>query len=271
MDDKQLIKFEKVPLAVYFVVGSTLIWFALAIASPFIKTIGTFIGIFSIILLLASSLGIIELFSEHKKGYKKDVVKNWAIFFYFAGFIITGILLKRLSNKLPSQEVSYKRPFTWKRWYKFNKQRIPLFLSIISVILFTGLLDFDIPELRFNFKSHFDAITNLYSNNNKSMATFMIFILNITSIVQIFNTVTFGQKKNPFSVYLITALMLIELVAFGLYLYAFLVEPSLSPTYKMTNSAILSIGIFSAGILFGLASTFFAWKYVDWKYVKIEE
>jgi len=271
MDEKQIVKFEKIPLAVYFVVGSAVIWLALAVLSPFIKTTGTFIGVFSIILLLASSLGIIELFSEHKNGYKKDVVKNWAIFFYFAGFIVTGILLHMFSKKLPDQTITYKRPFTWKRWYKFNKQRIPLFLSIISVVLFTGLLDFDIPELRFNFKSHFDAITNLYSNNNKSMATFMIFLLNITSIVQSFNTVTFGQKKNPFSVYLITLLMVIELVAFSLYLYAFLVEPSLSPTYQMTNSAKLSIGIFSAGILFGLASTFFAWKYVDWKYVKIEE
>src|SRR5690606_38930294 len=106
---------------------------------------------------------------------------------------------------------------------------------------------------KFSLKSHFDAITSLYSNQYKSAATFMVFLLNIVAIVQIFNTITFGQKKNPLSLYLITALTVVEIAAYIFYVYVFMVEPTLSPTYKLTASAQFSMSVFGIGILFGIA------------------
>lgn len=262
---------NKLPLATYFAIVSTLLWAGLAIYSPFIRSIGTFVGIFAVIMLFASALGVIELLSQHKNGYKKDVLKNWAYFYFIGGPIITGVLLLLLSNQIPAKEQSLKRPFSWKRWYRFNKQRIPFFLSLISVILFTGFVDFELTELRFSLKSHFDAITNLYSNNNKSLATFLVFALNLLSIIQIFNTVIFGQKKNPFSLILITVLTVMQVVSFIYYTYIFMVEPSLSPNYTYTASAFNSLTLFTLGTIFAVAANVFAWIYVDWKYVKIED
>lgn len=264
-------KTEKLPIATYAAIISTLLWSALAIYSPFIKTIGTFVGIFAVIMMISGALGVVELISEHKKGYKKDVLKKWGMYFMFGGFIITGVLLMIKSNNIVDNTVSFKKPFSWKRWYKFNKKNIPLYLSIISVLLITGLVDFKVQEIKFELKSHFDAINNLYSNDFKSMATFMVFGLNLLSMVQVFNTVTFSKTRSPFSTILTTLLTLLEVVAFGFYLYVFVVEPSVSLNYEYTASVFTSLAIFGSGLIFIILATVFSWIYVDWKYVKIEE
>ncbi|WP_025724472.1 hypothetical protein [Acholeplasma granularum] len=262
---------KKLPLSTYFAIATTVIWSIITILSPNIKAVGTFIGVFGAILALASGMGVIELFSEHKKGYKKSVLKNWGIFFLVFGFVVTGILLLNDSSKLPDETLSFKKPFTWKRWYKFNKQRIPLFLTIIAVLLITGLVDFRVNEIRFELKSHFDAINNLYSNNLKSMATFMVFALNLLSIIQIFNSVSYSKTRAPFNVIISTALTAIMTAAYGAYAYVFIIEPTVSANYTYGSSVYFSLIVFGLGILFSIASTVFSWKYIDWKYVKIEE
>ena len=269
MESKQ--QKEKLPIATYFAIGSTILWTLIAFFSPNIAAIGTFVGIFAIILMLSSGMGVIELFSEHKNGYKKEVLKNWGIFYLFAGFVATGVLLLIQSNKMPHTDTSFKKPFSWKRWYKFNKQRIPLYLSIIAVLLITGLVDFRVQEVRFELKSHFDAINNLYSNDLKSMATFMVFALNLLSIIQIFNTVSYSKTKAPVNTFIATFLTTLEVAAYGTYMYVFIIEPTVSSNYTYTGSVFFSLTVFGLGILFTVLSTVFAWKYIDWKYVKIEE
>ena len=262
---------KKLPLSTYFVIGTTVIWSIVTLISPYIKTIGTFVGLFGAILAMASGMGVIELISEHKHGYKKSVLKNWSVFYLFVGFIVTGILLKRDANKLPDETVSFKKPFTWKRWYKFNKQRIPLYFSILAVLIIVGLVDFRVTEIRFELKSHFDAVNNLFSNQYKSMATFMVFALNLLSIIQIFNAVSFAKTKAPFNVFISTALTTLMVIAYALYTYVFIIEPSVSPNYSYSSSVFFSLGSLGFGIIFTVASTVFKWKYIDWKYVKIEE
>lgn len=262
---------KKLPLSTYFVIATTVIWSIITMISPMIKTVGTFVGIFGAILAMASGMGVIELLSEHKHGYKKSVLKNWSIFYLFVGFIITGILLKRDANKLPDETLSFKKPFTWKRWYKFNKQSIPLYFTILAVFIIVGLVDFRITEIRFELKSHFDAVNNLYSNQYKSMATFMVFALNLLSIIQIFNAVSFAKTKAPFNVFISTGLTLLMVAAYAMYAYVFIIEPSVSPSYRYSGSVFFSLGTLGFGIILTIASTVFKWKYIDWKYVKIEE
>lgn len=262
---------DKLPLSTYFAIISTVLWSIITIISPNIKAVGTFVGIFGAIITLASGMGVIELFSEHKNGYKKSVLKVWGLFYICFGFIVTGILMIKFAKKIPDETINFKKPFTWKRWYKFNKQRIPLFLSIVSVLLIVGLVDFNVNELGFELKSHFDAVNNLYSNTFKSMATFMVFVLNLLSIIQIFNASGYAKTKSPFSTYVSTALTIFMIAAFVAYAYVFIIEPSVSANYSYTGSVFFSLTTLGLGVIFSVASTIFSWKYIDWKYVKIEE
>lgn len=262
---------KKLPLSTYFAIGTTILWSVITIISPNIKAVGTFVGLFGAILTIASGMGVIELLSEHKHGYKKNVLKNWGIFYLMFGFIITGVLLIRDARKMPDDILSFKKPFTWKRWYKFNRQRIPLILSIVAVLLIVGLVDFRVSEIKFELQSHFHAINNLYSNTYKSLATFLVFVLNLLSIIQIFNSVSFGKTKAPINVFLSTGLTTLMVAAYAIYMYIFIIEPSVSTNYKYTGSVFISLTVLGLGVIFTVASTVFKWIYIDWKYVKIEE
>jgi len=262
---------KKLPLSTYFAIVTTVIWSGITIISPNIKAVGTFIGLFGAIITMASNINIIELLSEHKHGYKKSVLKNWGIFYILFGFIVTGILMRKDANKLSDETVSFQKPFTWRRWYKFNKQRIPLYLSIVAVLIIVGLVDFRVSEIRFELKSHFDAINNLYSNTYKSMATFMVFVLNLLAIIQIFNAVSYGKTRAPFNVFISTGLTTFMVVAYAMYAYVFIIEPSVSSNYSYSGSVFFSLISLGLGVAFAVASTIFKWKYIDWKYVKIEE
>lgn len=163
-----------------------------------------------------------------------------------------------------------------KRWYKFNKQKLPMFLTIIASIAFTGFLDFQLKnqenKMLFELKSHFTT-NNMMGHENGGPAMFMIFILNILAMIQIFNTVNFSGKRSPVNLYLITGLTVLQLASFGYYLSLLFAEQAIRPSFVISQmpSAIISITVFTIGIIIQLASTVLAFMYVDWKYVKIEE
>lgn len=164
----------------------------------------------------------------------------------------------------------------FKRWYKFNKQRIPMFLTILAAIFFTGFLDFKMHNqdnvLIFELKSHFTT-NNAMGYENGNMAMFMIFLLNLLAIIQIFNTVSFSSKRSPLNLYLITGLTVLQLGSYGFYLSKLFAEQAVRASFVISQMphAITSITVFTLGIIIQLASTILAWMYVDWKYVKIED
>ena len=61
------------------------------------------------------------------------------------------------------------------------------------------------------------------------------------------------------------------IAAFVAYAYVFIIEPSVSANYSYTGSVFFSLTTLGLGVIFSVASTIFSWKYIDWKYVKIEE
>ena len=73
---------DKLPLSTYFAIISTVLWSIITIISPNIKAVGTFVGIFGAIITLASGMGVIELFSEHKKWLQKISIKSLGIILY---------------------------------------------------------------------------------------------------------------------------------------------------------------------------------------------
>lgn len=164
-----------------------------------------------------------------------------------------------------------------KRWYKFNKQKLPMFLTILAALFFTGFLDFTLQNQEniviFRLLSHFDANYKM-GHENGGAAMFMIFALNFLAIIQVFNTVTFASKRSPLNLYLITGLNALQVVCYSNYLIKLFAEQKVSPevfNIAKLPSAQFSIAVFTIGIIIQLASTILAWMYVDWKYVKLED
>ncbi|CCV64095.1 hypothetical protein BN85405180 [Alteracholeplasma palmae J233] len=137
---------------------------------------------------------------------------------------------------------------------------------LLSVLIITGTLDFQLGK-GFSFKSHINAILQLDTN----IVAFYLFLLNITALVQTFFAFSFSKAQSPKTLIMNTVLTLLQLVITVLYVLVFLTEGSRIPGYKPGSSAILSIMFLSLGALFMTISTAFAWKYVNWKYVKIED
>ncbi len=156
------------------------------------------------------------------------------------------------------------------RWYSFNKHKIPLYLSLIAVLLFSATLDFTLGG--FQLKSHLYTVVAL-GPQFSAIAVFTVFLLTLLSMIQIFNGVSFGQKKNPFSLMLMTALTVIQIVGVALYTYIIMTEPTRSTGFNFTKYpyAIFSYSVYIAGLTAQLTATILAWIYVDWKYVKIED
>jgi hypothetical protein len=153
----------------------------------------------------------------------------------------------------------------FKRWYSYNKYKIPVFFTVIGSLIYTLFLDFRTSG--FVFRSHISAINELTSK----VVGFYLFAMYIIAMVQIFNSMSFSRKRSPISLILFTLLNLIQGLFVYLYSNAFLVEAATRPDYALKNYSIMSMGIMAAGFVFYVIATLFAWAYVDWKYVKIEE
>ncbi|MCU0105024.1 hypothetical protein N7603_05080 [Acholeplasma vituli] len=151
------------------------------------------------------------------------------------------------------------------RWYSYNKYKIPVILTIIGSLFFTLFLDFRTSG--FVFRSHISAISELTSK----IIGFYLFAMYIISMVQIFNSISFSRKRSPLSLVLFTVLNAIQGLLVFLYSNEFLVEAATRTDYTLKNYSLMSMGIFAIGFVFYVIATIFAWVYVDWKYVKIEE
>lgn len=151
------------------------------------------------------------------------------------------------------------------RWYEFNKFKIPVIFTVIGSLIYTLFLDFRTGD--FVFRSHISAINELLSKE----VGFYLFSMYIIAMVQIFNSMSFSKKRSPMSLILFTVLNLFQGLFVYLYTNAFLVEAATRVDYTLKNYSIMSMGIMAAGFVFYVIATLFAWVYVDWKYVKIEE
>jgi len=169
-----------------------------------------------------------------------------------------------------SDQKPIKKRSKMARWYSFNKHKIPLYLSLISVILFSATLDFDLGG--FELKSHLYTVVAL-GTTFSALAVFSVFVITLLSMIQIVNTFSFGQKKNPMSLFLMTGITVLQTVAVVFYTYVVMTEPSRSNgfTFEKFPYAIFSYSVYIAGLVVQLIATTLAWIYVDWKYVKIED
>lgn len=152
-----------------------------------------------------------------------------------------------------------------KRWYSYNKYKIPVIFTVIGSLIYTLFLDFRTSG--FVFRSHISAINELTSKE----VGFYLFAMYIIAMVQIFNSMSFSRKRSPVSLILFTGLNLIQGMFVYLYTNAFLVEAATRTDYSLNSYSIMSMGIMATGFVFYVIATLFAWAYVDWKYVKIEE
>lgn len=152
-----------------------------------------------------------------------------------------------------------------KRWYSYNKYKIPVIFTVIGSLIYTLFLDFR--TTGFVFRSHISAISELTSK----IIGFYLFAMYIIAMIQIFNSLSFSRKRSPISLILYTALNLIQGLFVFLYTNEFLIEAATRTDYTLKNYSYFSMGIMVSGFVFYVIATLFAWAYVDWKYVKIEE
>lgn len=151
------------------------------------------------------------------------------------------------------------------RWYSFSKQNIPFYLMIVATLLVNGTLDFSIGN--FKWEAH---IASLYHLTN-FMASFYLFAMNLLVLILLFFSFSFSKAQSPKTLFMSTAITIIQTVIYILYVVVFMTEPSKQPAYSLTNTAVISMVILGTSLFFVLVSNILSWLYVDWKYVKIEE
>lgn len=152
------------------------------------------------------------------------------------------------------------------RWYNYNKYSIPVILTVIGSLIFTVFLDFRTGET--DFKSHISAITLL---TNKIVA-FYLFSIYMIALVQIANSMAYAKKRSPLSVILFTLLNAIQVLLVYLYVQVFYTEVEIrTDGFELTSFAMFSMNVMMTGAVFYILATIFAWFYVDWKYVHIED
>jgi len=183
-------------------------------------------------------------------------------------------LEKISSNK---QEIKIENFFV--RWYKYNKRKIPMFISIIAIILFTGFLDVNGDKIK--LASHFSAISNLTTGNRLgNFASLDIFLLFVLSLIQFIIFMKYSKTGQLILPILSTVLCLIQIVLVGLYFLAFFNQqyvlffqtpPQNSYNISDYPAAILSMTVFGIGLLFSIISTTFSWFYINPNYVKEKE
>ncbi len=152
------------------------------------------------------------------------------------------------------------------RWYNYNKYSIPVILTIIGSIVFTVFLDFRTGDI--DFKSHISAI-NLLTNK---IVAFYLFSIYMIALVQVANSMAFSKKRSPISLILFTLLNVIQVILVISYVGIFYREVEIrTDGFMLPSYALFSMNVMITGAVFYILATIFAWFYVDWKYVKIED
>src|SRR5690606_31158216 len=154
----------------------------------------------------------------------------------------------------------------FKRWYSFNKQRIPLIFIFFGVFFFTAFLDFEIQGTDIKLQSHIYAIQRFLNTPYNNLTAFFLFAMYLIALIQIFNGVSFAQKRAPMTLYLMSILTLIQATLSGLYTFAFFNEQANRTDYVIGAAARLAYTTTIIGSIFFLIATIFAWFYVDFKY-----
>jgi hypothetical protein len=155
-----------------------------------------------------------------------------------------------------------------KRWYSFNKQKIPMIFIAVGTLLFTAFLDFEVQGTDIKLVSHIASIRLLLDTPLNNLAAFFLFAIYMISLIQLFNAFTFAKKQSPFGLILLTFLTVVQAVLVSLYTNNFFVEQATRPGFVIQSFTKLSYGVFIAGTIFFIIGTVFAWFYVNWKYVK---
>ena len=168
---------------------------------------------------------------------------------------------------MPNNDIVKKQSWA-KRWYSFNKQKIPMIFIAIGTIFFTAFLDFEIQGTEIKLVSHIASIRLLLDTPLNNLAAFFMFSIYLISLIQLFNAFSFAKKQSPFGLILITVLTVIQAVVVGLYTNNFFVEQATRTDYVIPDFTKLSYTVFIIGTAFFILGTIFAWFYVNWKYVK---
>lgn len=152
------------------------------------------------------------------------------------------------------------------RWYNYNKYSIPVIFTVIGTLIFTLFLDFRTGSI--DFKSHITAI-NMLTNK---LVGFYLFAIYMISIIQLANAISYSKKRSPVGLALFTGLNMIQWVLVYSYVNAFYQEVATrTDGYQIPSFGHFSINVMIVGAIFYVLATLFAWFYVDWKYVKIED
>ncbi len=159
----------------------------------------------------------------------------------------------------------------FKRWYSFNKQKLPAIFISVGTLFFTAFLDFNMQGTDLKLDSHIAAIKQLTGSTLSNLAALFLFSIYLISIIQMFNAITYAKKRSPFGVFMLTILTLIQGTLVGLYTYVYFREDSIREDYVVDAAAKLSYTVFIIGTVLFLIGTVFAWLYVNWKYVKVKE
>lgn len=152
------------------------------------------------------------------------------------------------------------------RWYNYNKYSIPVYFTVIGSLIFTLFLDFRTAGI--DFRSHISAI-NMLTNR---IVGFYLFAIYLIALVQIANSMSFSKKRSPVGLFMLTILNAVQVLLVYLYVNVFYTEVQIrTDGYQIPSFGHFSINVMIAGAVFYILATIFAWIYVDWKYVKIEE
>jgi nucleoside recognition membrane protein YjiH len=154
------------------------------------------------------------------------------------------------------------------RWYEYSRQTIPLMFIVVATFFFTAFLDFQIQGTEYHLDSHIAAIRQFLDTPYNNLSAFYLFAIYLIAIVQFFNAATFAKKRAPVTLYLLTALTVLQVVLVVLYTSIFFVEQASRTDYLIDDVARFSYTVFQVGAAFLAAGTISAWFFVDWHYVK---
>lgn len=178
-------------------------------------------------------------------------------------------------NVVDPKVTTEKRVGRFALWYSYNKYKIPTYFILIAVVIFTAFLDFKAGNFEFN--THLSTIGRLTADSN--IIGFYLFLIYLLAIVQVVNAISFSKKRSPFSLILLTIVAIVQVLLVAAYIMIIVGEMN-SRSNLTFLPWIRGLGIssfaFSAitmvlGTILTVAATVFAWIFVDWKYVKVEE
>jgi hypothetical protein len=181
--------------------------------------------------------------------------------------------MENQQNKTKRQSIKFSTVWgkikqSFKHWYSFNKQKIPMIFVLLGTIVFTGFLDFEVQNTEIKLVSHIYAIQQLTSSTRNNLTALTLFLMYLFSLIQSFNAITFGKKRSPVVLIIMTFITVIELVLAFSYRAAFIAEAAARADYVIDSATRLAYTLSILGAILFLVGTIFAWVYVDWKYVK---